>query len=69
MQPTHINAYREEVSAAEQAVVEANGRLSAAKAALKAHPDYEAPKGEVKANANAVKAPARRRFRPSRAKK
>jgi hypothetical protein len=41
---THINAYQQEVEDKKAAVGLAQGALAVAEAALKAHPDYVAPK-------------------------
>jgi len=46
---THINAFQAEVEEKKQALQVAQGALSEAEAALKSHPDYEAPKVEKKA--------------------
>lgn len=41
MADTHINAFYGAVDEAKAEVVQANGKLAAAEAALKAHPDYK----------------------------
>lgn len=45
---THINAYYQDVEQKKGLVQDAQNGLKAAEEALKAHPDYVAPKKEVK---------------------